>query len=103
MASVTAKRRQHKLSEKNRRDRMRIALEALSDAISEHASPRTDVGGVPPDFGGRRARSKVADGRTFKRSDRIYIVEAATLYIRQLKENLVEANRRLHEARRDGL
>lgn len=103
MANVTAKRQSNKLSEKGRRDRMKMALNALSDVISHHIHPDSDEGGISEEIEGRSMSKEVADRWALEPGDKISVVEAATLYIRQLQEKLVEANRRLDEARHRGL
>jgi hypothetical protein len=95
MANVTAKRQNHKLSEKGRRDRMKMALKALSDIISQPSDPSIDGDGTPKEIGGRSRSKEAANRFPVKHSDRISIVEAAILYIHQLQEKLMEANRRM--------
>ena len=100
MADVTAKRQYRKLSEQARRDRMKRALKGLSDVISHRTRPEADGGALHQDIEGNSQIKEVAYGFPSEHSDRISLVEAATLYIHQVQGKLAEANRRLDEASR---
>jgi Helix-loop-helix DNA-binding domain. len=102
MAGFTAKRQHRKLSEKARRDRMKTALKGLSDVMSHRACPEAAGGALHQDINGN-SQSKEVAGKSSEHSDRVSVVEAATLYIYELQKKLAETNHRLDEASHSGM
>lgn len=103
MGDFTAKRQHRKLSEKARRDRMKTALKGLSDVISHRACPEAAGGALHQDINGNSQSKEVAGRSPSEHSDRVSVVEAATLYIHQLQKKLAETNHRLDEASHSGM
>jgi len=96
-AGLTSKRTSHKIAEQGRRNRINTALQEIATLLPSRSSTK-DSGGEKSD-GGQGDKSEGKEERkTQNANSKASTVELAIDYIKTLKIDLAEANRRAEEA-----
>lgn len=94
--NLTSKRTSHKIAEQGRRNRINSALQEIATLLPKNVANevKDDSGDSPGAEKGDKKESKQSNAPNSKAST----VEAAIVYIKQLQQEVAEANRRAEEA-----
>lgn len=98
--NLTSKRTSHKIAEQGRRNRINSALQEIATLLPRSINSK-DSGGEKSGSGegdGEIAESAAAKGASQSANSKASTVEHAIEYIKQLKQDLEDANRRAEEA-----
>ena len=98
--NLTSKRTSHKIAEQGRRNRINLALQEIATLLPR--GPSKDSGGEKSGSGdgGECHEAVTTKGGSQSANSKASTVELAIEYIRQLKNDLLEANKRAEEAER---
>lgn len=102
--NLTSKRTSHKIAEQGRRNRINVALQEIATLLPPvKSSGKPSSGGDEEgkeDSGGNCNGEKSAGGKGTSAGSKASTVEQAIEYIKKLKGEVEEANRRAEEAER---
>jgi hypothetical protein len=95
--NLTSKRTSHKIAEQGRRNRINSALQEIATLLPRNSSK--DSGGEKSGSGdGENPEGGPAKGTSQSANSKASTVEQAIEYIKQLKKDLADANKRAEEA-----
>lgn len=97
--NLTSKRTSHKIAEQGRRNRINSALQEIATLLprsngKDSSGEKSGSGGDNPDGAAAKAASAASQSANSKAST----VELAIEYIKQLKQDLADANKRAEDA-----
>ncbi|KAH8837609.1 hypothetical protein MCOR27_001652 [Pyricularia oryzae] len=94
--NLTSKRTSHKIAEQGRRNRINSALQEIATLLPPTVSAKVDDDGDGDGDGGKKGDKQAGGGPNSKAST----VEMAIEYIKMLRKEVAEANKRADEAER---